>query len=155
MKKKFPGVFVALAVGYFGSYARGDWGEGSDIDLIALVVNSSETFERRALTWELTRLPVPAQLLVYTAEEWDRLLKEDGCFVRTVQREAVWILSSHDTLLGREPGGLTIWLRATSLLWKTQGRFCYLAPGHTPDALGHPMMQRMIRNAMNWLVKAR
>lgn len=73
--------------GYFGSYARGDWGVGSDIDLIALVVNSSETFERRALTWELTRLPVPTQLLVYTADEWERLLKEDGRFARTLQRE--------------------------------------------------------------------
>ena len=28
-----------------------------------------------------------------------------------------------------------------------------LAPGHTPEALGHPMMQRLIRNAMNWLLR--
>jgi len=34
-----------------------------------------------------------------------------------------------------------------------KGRFCYLAPGHTPEALGHPMMQRLIRNAMNWLLR--
>jgi type 1 glutamine amidotransferase len=34
-----------------------------------------------------------------------------------------------------------------------KGRFCYLAPGHTPEALGHPMMQRLIRNAVNWLVR--
>ncbi|MBI2679811.1 MAG: ThuA domain-containing protein [Candidatus Solibacter usitatus] len=34
-----------------------------------------------------------------------------------------------------------------------QGRFAYLAPGHTPDALGHPMMQRLMRNAMNWLLR--
>jgi len=34
-----------------------------------------------------------------------------------------------------------------------QGRFCYLAPGHTPEALGHPMMQRLIRNAVNWLLR--
>jgi predicted nucleotidyltransferase len=26
-----------LWIGYFGSYARGDWGVGSDIDLIALL----------------------------------------------------------------------------------------------------------------------
>jgi len=32
------------------------------------------------------------------------------------------------------------------------GRFCYLAPGHTPEALNHPMMQRLIRNAVNWLL---
>ncbi len=34
-----------------------------------------------------------------------------------------------------------------------QGRFCYLAPGHTPEALGHPMMQRLMRNAVNWLLR--
>jgi type 1 glutamine amidotransferase len=34
-----------------------------------------------------------------------------------------------------------------------KGRFVYLAPGHTPEALGHPMMQRLIRNSMNWLLK--
>ena len=34
-----------------------------------------------------------------------------------------------------------------------KGRFCYMSPGHTPDALGHSMMQRLIRNAMNWLLR--
>lgn len=34
-----------------------------------------------------------------------------------------------------------------------KGRFCYLAPGHTPEALGHPMMQRLIRNAVRWLTR--
>ena len=34
-----------------------------------------------------------------------------------------------------------------------KGRFCYLAPGHTPEALGHPMMQRLIRNAARWLLR--
>ncbi len=34
-----------------------------------------------------------------------------------------------------------------------KGRFCYLAPGHTPDALNHPMMQRLIRNAARWLLR--
>ncbi len=36
-----------------------------------------------------------------------------------------------------------------------KGRFVYLAPGHTPEALGHPMMQRLIRNSLNWLLKNR
>ncbi|MDA2926490.1 ThuA domain-containing protein [Acidobacteria bacterium AH-259-G07] len=34
-----------------------------------------------------------------------------------------------------------------------KGRFCYLAPGHTPGALGHPMMQRLIRNAVRWMLR--
>ena len=34
-----------------------------------------------------------------------------------------------------------------------KGRFCYLSPGHTPEALNHPMMQRLIRNAARWLLR--
>ena len=34
-----------------------------------------------------------------------------------------------------------------------KGRFCYLAPGHTPEALDHPMMQRLMRNAARWLLR--
>lgn len=34
-----------------------------------------------------------------------------------------------------------------------KGRFVYLAPGHTPEALGHPMMQRLIRNALRWVTR--
>lgn len=34
-----------------------------------------------------------------------------------------------------------------------KGRFVYLAPGHTPEALGHPMMVRLIRNSVRWLTK--
>ncbi|MFC1534177.1 nucleotidyltransferase domain-containing protein [Thermodesulfobacteriota bacterium] len=65
-------------LGYFGSYARGDWGVGSDLDLIAIVVESSEPFERRSLSWDLRKIPVPADLLIYTINEWEKLQKDGG-----------------------------------------------------------------------------
>ncbi len=34
-----------------------------------------------------------------------------------------------------------------------KGRFVYLSPGHTREALEHPMMQRLIRNAVRWLLR--
>jgi len=34
-----------------------------------------------------------------------------------------------------------------------EGRFAYLAPGHTVEALNHPAMQRLIRNAVHWLLE--
>ncbi len=34
-----------------------------------------------------------------------------------------------------------------------EGRFVYLSPGHTVEALNHPMMQRLIRNAARWLLR--
>jgi hypothetical protein len=80
-----------VRLGYFGSYARGDWGVGSDLDLIALVREAGEPFERRALSWDLIPLPVPAELLVYTEAEWRRLLDTGSRFAETVMREAVWV----------------------------------------------------------------
>lgn len=78
-------------LGYFGSYARGDWGVGSDLDLIAIVGKTTEPFERRSLAWDLSVLPVPVDLLVYTEEEWERLVAEEGFFARRLQQEVVWI----------------------------------------------------------------
>lgn len=78
-------------LGYFGSYARGDWGVGSDLDLVAVVDRSSEPFERRSMTWDSTKLPVPAELLVYTADEWENLKREGGRFIRMLENEVVWM----------------------------------------------------------------
>ncbi len=80
-----------LRIGYFGSYARGDWGPGSDLDLIVVVRAAGEPFERRAAQWDATRLPVPADLVVYTADEWEALSQEGRRFYRTVRQEAVWV----------------------------------------------------------------
>jgi predicted nucleotidyltransferase len=80
-----------LRLGYFGSYARGDWGVGSDLDLVAVVKDSSLPFEQRALAWNLEDLPVPAGLLVYTEAEWQALHAEGGRFARSLTRETVWL----------------------------------------------------------------
>ena len=79
-----------VRLGYFGSYARGNWGVGSDLDLIAVVDDSREPFERRSLNWDLYGLPVPADILIYTAVEWEELLKRDDKFSRILAREVVW-----------------------------------------------------------------
>jgi uncharacterized protein len=76
--------------GYFGSYARGNWGVGSDLDLIAVVDDSHEPFERRSLNWKLHSLPVPADILIYTAVEWEELQKRNDKFSRMLAREVVW-----------------------------------------------------------------
>jgi len=75
-------------VGYFGSLARGNWGVGSDIDAIILVSAAATPFFRRAAEWDLTRLPVPADVLVFTEEEW-RAMRDAG---RRMSREPIeWI----------------------------------------------------------------
>jgi uncharacterized protein len=81
-----------VRIGYFGSYARGNWGVGSDVDLLILVESSELPFERRSAAWDATSLPVPADVLTYSVEEWDRL-KKGSRFYDTVEREAVWVYS--------------------------------------------------------------
>jgi predicted nucleotidyltransferase len=81
--KEFPEV---RRIGYFGSYARGDWGVGSDLDIIVIIEHSSESFEGRAARWDTLELPVPADLLIYTAAEW-----EQGQFSRPIADEVVWV----------------------------------------------------------------
>lgn len=79
-----------LRIGYFGSYARGDWGVGSDLDLVIIVERSELPFERRSVAWDTGELPVPTDVLVYTAEEWEALTEREP-FGRRVRDEVVWV----------------------------------------------------------------
>ena len=64
---------------------------GSDLDLIVIVRDTDTPFERRALTWDLNALPIPAELVVYTQKEWEKLMRERSRFTDTLSREAVWV----------------------------------------------------------------
>jgi predicted nucleotidyltransferase len=77
-------------IGYFGSYARGDWGVGSDLDIVVILDSSDKPMERRAADWSTKDLPVPSDLLIYTIDEWEKM-KDAGRFCRTLMREAIWI----------------------------------------------------------------
>lgn len=85
-----------VRLGYFGSYARGDWGPGSDLDLVAVLDSCAAPFERRALDWDLNTLPVAADLLVYTLGEWQALMTRGGRFARTVSAETIWVFDRDD-----------------------------------------------------------
>jgi len=87
LRERHPEV---LRVGYFGSYARGDWGVGSDLDLVVLVKASDLPFHRRSTVFPSENLPVPAEVLVYTAKEWQS--REEPRFLKTIEKEVVWIL---------------------------------------------------------------
>jgi predicted nucleotidyltransferase len=83
-----------LRLGFFGSYARGDWGVGSDLDLIAVVTDSAESFDKRGLAFDVLALPVPAEILVYTQAEIERLQQDGRRFARVLAREVVWLFES-------------------------------------------------------------
>lgn len=85
-------------IGYTGSYARGDWGVGSDLDLVVIVPASSDLVgpdgmpsleARRAL--DLTGLPVPADLILVREPDFERGLAEGRRFHRSLESETVWL----------------------------------------------------------------
>ncbi len=78
-----------VAVGYFGSYARGDWSVGSDVDLVVVLASTTLPFERRAAELDATTLPVPADLLVYTQHEWQHITLQPAG--RHLSQETVWV----------------------------------------------------------------
>jgi len=80
-----------IKLGYFGSFAKDTWGVGSDLDLIAIIQESSIPFERRSLSWNFDALPVPTDILIYTTKEWQDLRKKGGRFVDMIEKEAVWL----------------------------------------------------------------
>jgi uncharacterized protein len=78
-----------VRIGYFGSYARGDWGVGSDLDLVIIVEQAAEPFEMRSSWFDTLEFPVPVDILVYTREEWQ--LNQTKKFFRSLENEAVWV----------------------------------------------------------------
>ena len=87
-----------LSIGYFGSYARGDNGVGSDLDGIVVVKDSKAPFGKRGTEWDLSMLPVPVDLLIYTLDEWTRLNIEPSYFIERLREEVKWIFKTDDSL---------------------------------------------------------
>jgi predicted nucleotidyltransferase len=85
-----------LAVGYFGSYARGDWGVGSDLDLIVILQQSQSPFGRRSVPMETRMVPVPVDMLVYTQRELEEMMQRGGSFPAMLRAEALWVWRRSD-----------------------------------------------------------
>jgi uncharacterized protein len=81
-------------IGYFGSYARGDWSVGSDLDVVIVVADepAPPAFVQRGARWDLSALPVPADLLVYTESEWRAVTERRDRFARMLEQEVVWVV---------------------------------------------------------------
>lgn len=68
----------------FGSFAKGEVHEGSDIDLV-VIGDFRESFPYRAdVILRMTDLPI--EPLVYTPEEWEQMLREGSPFALEVMR---------------------------------------------------------------------
>ena len=98
LARRVPSV---LAVGCFGSYARGEAGVGSDLDLVVIVDGDAACPDPGDPTWAVEHLPVPVERLIYTAAQWAELRKGRSRFYRTLLREARWLLGGPPELSAR------------------------------------------------------
>ena len=74
-----------VRVGCFGSYARGDAGVGSDLDLVVIVRDGEGS-----RLFDVSRLPVPADVVVFEATRWEKSSAEATGIAATITREARW-----------------------------------------------------------------
>lgn len=74
-------------VACIGSYARGDWGVGSDLDVIVVLSDTELSPAQRYQKYYPDSLPVPVDLWVYTAKEWESLPSGAPGLWNRIQRE--------------------------------------------------------------------
>jgi len=71
----------------FGSWARGDFHSGSDIDLIIIKKTSERFVDRIGKVLELVDSPFVIEPMIYTPEEYQRMLEEDNYFLKSALSE--------------------------------------------------------------------
>jgi len=70
----------------FGSAARGEQDEYSDLDLI-VIKRTSDRFVKRLL--DVPMLPVPADVFVYNPEEFAQMQEQENPFILNALRDAI------------------------------------------------------------------
>lgn len=81
----------------FGSHARGEAGESSDVDLLIVAESGLPRFKRSRELYKLLRPhPFAMDLIVYTPEEIERGRRSPVSFVSTVLREGKTVYVRRD-----------------------------------------------------------
>jgi hypothetical protein len=71
----------------YGSFAKGEIHEGSDMDLLIIGDFSERFFDRIGRILDLTDLPV--EPIVYTVEEFDELKKSQNPFIMEILKTGI------------------------------------------------------------------
>jgi len=74
----------------FGSYAKGDWDEESDIDIIVVYRTEKKFMDRLEELYMKWNLPKALDILAYTPDEFSEMMK-DNFFIKRVVKEGILI----------------------------------------------------------------
>lgn len=81
-----------VRVGYFGSYARGDYVPGSDLDVsIELSGSDAPHWRDRAVRYRPDSFPVGMGFFAYTSDELAALGAAGAAFIKAVDAEIRWL----------------------------------------------------------------
>ncbi len=75
----------------FGSFARGDYHAGSDVDLIIVKETKKRFTDRIGDVLELCDTDLVVEPLVYTPAEIEKMLSRDNDFIQSALREGLTI----------------------------------------------------------------
>jgi uncharacterized protein len=86
--KKVSSEYPEVAgIGYIGSYARGDWGHGSDLDIVIVFSGPSHP----QIQTSIANIPVPVDILLYSEEQLHKLLSGNSRFAKVLRTECKWL----------------------------------------------------------------
>jgi predicted nucleotidyltransferase len=93
-----------VRIGYFGSYATGTFGPGSDLDvLIEVTAAAQNRLADRAASYLPDHFPVAIELFVFTSSELERLRREGSSFAAAVDEVVQYVASPRRPRGTREP----------------------------------------------------
>jgi len=81
--------YIPKKIIVFGSYARGDLRQGSDLDLVIIKDTKEKFLKRMDKVLDLCDGEIAVEPLIYTQEEFDRMLLEGNVFLETVVKEGI------------------------------------------------------------------
>lgn len=87
----------------FGSYARGDQREGSDVDLLVVMPAWNEISKASRISWELPA-PFTLDLIVCTPKHLQRGLEESDWFLREVMETGKVLYAACSRRTSAQPG---------------------------------------------------
>ncbi|GDY09674.1 hypothetical protein LBMAG52_31600 [Planctomycetia bacterium] len=83
----------------FGSYARGDQREGSDVDLLVVMPAWNEISKASRISWELPA-PFTLDLIVRTPKHLQRGLEESDWFLRDIMETGKVLYAASNGAMG-------------------------------------------------------
>ena len=88
---------------WFGSWVRGVWGPGSDVDLCVILTRDSRRVQDRIPDFLPRQFPVGLDIFPYTREEFDSLARSHSSWHREILSRGRVMFSRNDTRSTSKP----------------------------------------------------